>query len=84
MLQPLREAGHAPVPVTLPGQGDGTAATLDQQLDAVLAAVDAAQPRALVVGHSGHCTLAWLAAAAPSAGEGRLGRHDRWNAVGRG
>ncbi|WP_431035916.1 alpha/beta fold hydrolase [Streptomyces sp. P6-2-1] len=55
--------GHRAVPVALPGQGDGNAAaTLDDQLDAVLAAVDAARGPVLVVGHSAACGLAWLAA----------------------
>ncbi|MGP3969866.1 alpha/beta fold hydrolase [Streptomyces sp. 6N223] len=59
----LRAFGHRPVPLTLPGQGDGSAsATLDDQLEAVLAAVDAAPEKPLVVGHSAACTLAWLAA----------------------
>ncbi|MFC7220449.1 alpha/beta fold hydrolase [Streptomyces polyrhachis] len=59
----LRRLGHRPVALTLPGQGDGAvSATLDDQLAAVLAAVDAADGRPLVVGHSAACTLAWLAA----------------------
>lgn len=59
----LTELGHRPVPLTLPGQGDGSAsATLDDQVAAVLAAVDAAPGKAMVVGHSAACTLAWLAA----------------------
>lgn len=60
----LEALGHRPVPITLPGQGDGSAsATLDDQVAAVLAAVDAASPKpVLVVGHSAACTLAWLAA----------------------
>ena len=59
----LVERGHRPVAVTLPGQGDGaSAATLDDQVAAVLAAVDAAADRAMVVGHSAACTLAWIAA----------------------
>ncbi|NUT92880.1 MAG: alpha/beta hydrolase [Saccharothrix sp.] len=59
----LREHGHHPVALTLPGQGDGsTSATLADQVAAVLAAVDAAPERPLVVGHSAACTLAWLAA----------------------
>ena len=59
----LRDLGHRPVPLTLPGQGDGRpSATLDDQVTAVLAAVDAAAGRPLVVGHSAACTLAWLAA----------------------
>ncbi|NUT94052.1 MAG: alpha/beta hydrolase [Saccharothrix sp.] len=59
----LRELGHHPVPLTLPGQGDGSSsATLADQVAAVLAAVDAAPDRPLVVGHSAACTLAWVAA----------------------
>jgi pimeloyl-ACP methyl ester carboxylesterase len=58
----LKELGHRPVPLTLPGQGDGSAsATLDDQVATVLAAVDAAS-EPMVVGHSAACTLAWLAA----------------------
>lgn len=59
----LEELGHRPVSVTLPGQGDGTTdAVLDDQVAAVVDAVDAADGRALVVGHSAGCTLAWIAA----------------------
>ncbi|MET8757613.1 alpha/beta hydrolase [Lentzea sp. NPDC004782] len=59
----LRSLGHRPVPLTLPGQGDGsTTATLDDQVATVLAAVDAAADKPVVVGHSAACTLAWLAA----------------------
>jgi pimeloyl-ACP methyl ester carboxylesterase len=59
----LRELGHRPVPLTLPGQGDGrTSATLADQVATVLAAVDAADGRPVVVGHSAAATLAWLAA----------------------
>ncbi|WP_217250864.1 alpha/beta fold hydrolase [Streptomyces sp. AC602_WCS936] len=59
----LAALGHRPVPLTLPGQGVGDAsATLDDQLAAVLDAVDAAPGRPMVVGHSAACTLAWLAA----------------------
>ena len=59
----LTALGHRPVPLTLPGQGDGaTSATLDDQVAAVLAAVDAASGRPIVVGHSAAGTLAWLAA----------------------
>ncbi|SDL41234.1 alpha/beta fold hydrolase [Tessaracoccus oleiagri] len=57
----LRAAGHRPVAVMLPGQGVGTTATLDDQLDAVLREVDAAEGPAMVVGHSAAATLAWLA-----------------------
>jgi pimeloyl-ACP methyl ester carboxylesterase len=59
----LEALDHHPVPITLPGQGDGqSAATLDDQVAAVVAAVDAAPGRPMVVGHSAACTLAWLAA----------------------
>ncbi|GAA1818534.1 alpha/beta hydrolase [Luedemannella flava] len=59
----LASLGHRPVPVTLPGQGDGAvSATLDDQRTAVLAAVDGADGGPVVVGHSAACTLAWLAA----------------------
>lgn len=59
----LLALGHRPVPLTLPGQGDGSAsATLDDQVAAVLAALDRASEKAMVVGHSAACTLAWLAA----------------------
>lgn len=58
----LQALGHRPVPITLPGQGDGSAsATLDDQVAAVLAAVDSASGTPMVVGHSAACTLAWLA-----------------------
>src|ERR1700753_191319 len=59
----LTRRGRRVVAVTLPGQGDGnTGATLDDQVSAVLAVVDAAAGESIVVGHSGACTLAWLAA----------------------
>jgi len=59
----LEELGHRAVPIPLPGQGDGSAsATLDEQVAAVVAAVDAASEQPMVVGHSAAATLAWLAA----------------------
>ncbi len=59
----IERLGHRPVPVTLPGQGDGdTGATYDDQVAAVVAAVDAADGPPLVVGHSAACALAWAAA----------------------
>jgi len=59
----LEALGHRPVPLTLPGQGDGdTSATLDDQVAAVLTAVDSSSGKPMVVGHSAACTLAWLAA----------------------
>ena len=58
----LEELGHRPVPLTLPGQGDGSAsATLDDQVAAILAAVDSASGKPMVVAHSAAATLAWLA-----------------------
>jgi pimeloyl-ACP methyl ester carboxylesterase len=58
----LEELGHRPLPLTLPGQGDGSAAaTLDDQVATVLDAVDSASGDLMVVGHSAACTLAWLA-----------------------
>ena len=43
----LEALGHRPVPLTLPGQGDGsTSATLDDQVAAVLAAVDSSSRKA--------------------------------------
>jgi pimeloyl-ACP methyl ester carboxylesterase len=59
----LTELGHRPVPLTLPGQGDGSpSATLVDQVATVVAALDALDGKAVVVGHSAACTLAWLAA----------------------
>ena len=59
----LEARGHRCLPVTLPGQGDGnTSATLEDQVAAVIAAVDTAADRPMVVGHSAACSLAWLAA----------------------
>lgn len=59
----LEERGHRPVPLTLPGQGDGsTSATLDDQVAAVVEAVDATSGKPLVVGHSAASGLAWAAA----------------------
>lgn len=62
-VAPAIEAlGHRPVPLTVPGQGDGSvSATLDDQVAAVVAAVDQAAGPVTVVGHSAACTLAWLA-----------------------
>jgi pimeloyl-ACP methyl ester carboxylesterase len=59
----LRELGHQPVALWLPGQGaPPTTATLADQHAAVVAAVDAAASSVVVVGHSAACTLAWMAA----------------------
>lgn len=59
----LERLGRRGLPVLLPGQGDGNAAaTLDDQVTAVLAAVDACAEPPLVVGHSAAASLAWIAA----------------------
>lgn len=63
VVPPLESVGHHAVPLTLPGQGDGsTSATLKDQVVAVLAAVEATAGPPLVVGHSAASTLAWMAA----------------------
>ena len=56
------EIGHRGIPVVLPGVDDlSEPATLEDQIDAVLTAVDRVdQP--VVVGHSAACTLARIAA----------------------
>ncbi len=59
----LERLGHHPLPLTLPGQGDGdSTATYDDQVAAVLAAIDEADGPVVVVGHSAACALAWVAA----------------------
>ena len=63
VVRELEKLGHRPRALTLPGQGDGnTTATHADQVAAVVAAVDAADGPALVVGHSAACALAWVAA----------------------
>ena len=58
----LETLGHRPMPLTLPGQGDGSgSATLEDHVSAVLAAVDSASDP-MVVGHSAAASLAWMAA----------------------
>jgi pimeloyl-ACP methyl ester carboxylesterase len=59
----LAEEGHRGLPVLLPGQGDGNrAATLDDQVTAVLVTIDECEGTPLVVGHSASSALAWIAA----------------------
>lgn len=63
VLPELERLGHRGIPVTLPGQGDGAStASYDDQVGAVLAAIDAAEGAPLVVGHSAASTLAWVGA----------------------
>jgi pimeloyl-ACP methyl ester carboxylesterase len=59
----LAEDGHRGVPVLLPGQGDGNrTATLDDQVTAVMVALDECEGKPLVVGHSASSGLAWVVA----------------------
>lgn len=63
VVRHLRALGHQAVPLWLPGQGAPPAkATLADQHEAVLAAVDAPAGKVVVVGHSAAGTLAWMAA----------------------
>jgi pimeloyl-ACP methyl ester carboxylesterase len=63
----LAELGHRGVPVLLPGQGDGNRmAKLEDQVAAVLLAIDESEGKPLVVGHSASPALAWIAADARS------------------
>ena len=63
VLPELERLGHRGIPVTLPGQGDGaTSATYDDQADAVVAAVDAAEGRRSSWATPPRATLAWVAA----------------------
>jgi len=67
----LTRRGRGATVVDLPVDAD---ATLDDQVAAVLAAVDAADGPPLVVGHSAAATLAWLAAdVRPVAGVALIG-----------
>jgi pimeloyl-ACP methyl ester carboxylesterase len=68
----LASLGHRAIPLTLPGQGDGSSsARLDDQVAAVVGAVDATTGSPLVVGHSAASTLAWMAA---DARPGKVGK----------
>ncbi len=59
----LARLGDDALAVGLPGVDHGCgSATLDDQIDAVVAAIDDAAGDVVVVGHSAACTLAWIAA----------------------
>ena len=59
----LERLGHRPIALSLPGQGAPPPdATLADQREAVVSAVDACAGPVVVVGHSAACTLAWMAA----------------------
>jgi pimeloyl-ACP methyl ester carboxylesterase len=67
VVEALAELGHRGVPVLLPGQGDGNrTARLEDQVAAVLLAIDESEGKPLVVGHSASSALAWIAADARS------------------
>ncbi len=66
----IEASGHRAVPVSLPA---GRSTTLDDHLTAVLAAVDAADGKPFVVGHSAASTLAWLAVDARPLKVGKVG-----------
>lgn len=61
----LREAGHDPVPLTLPGMAtrdsDRRGIGVEDHIDAVVAAIDAAAAPVLLVGHSAGCGIAHAA-----------------------
>jgi pimeloyl-ACP methyl ester carboxylesterase len=64
----LERAGHRAHPLTLPGMeskdADRSAVTLRDHLDAVIAAIDAAEPpgaKVVLVGHSAACGIAYAA-----------------------
>ncbi|MFB7842366.1 alpha/beta fold hydrolase [Microbacterium sp. NPDC056052] len=63
VLEPLRAAGHAPRPLTLPGVGvpsSGSAGLrLDDWIEAVVAAIDDAGGEVVLVGHSGGGNVVW-------------------------
>jgi pimeloyl-ACP methyl ester carboxylesterase len=68
IVPPLEDAGHRAHPLTLPGMesvdADRSQVTRQDHVDAVVAAVDSADDRVLLVGHSMGGVLAWAAAAA--------------------
>lgn len=61
VAQGLAVLGHRAIAVDLPGAGDGADASLDDQVAAVLAAVDASE-RPVLVGHSAASSLVWICA----------------------
>lgn len=73
LVPTLERCGHRPVAVFLPGQGaPPPEATLNEQRDGVVGAIDAADGAVMVVGHSAASTLAWMAADARPARVARV------------
>ncbi|NNN04120.1 MAG: alpha/beta hydrolase [Acidimicrobiaceae bacterium] len=61
VTRPLRAVGHHVVAVSLPGQGDDNPdATLDDQIGAITAEMDAVEGPWVLVGHSAGSKLGWL------------------------
>ncbi|CAL4859534.1 alpha/beta hydrolase [Microbacterium sp. MM2322] len=59
----LRDAGHTPHPLTLPGVGEPASDTgLSDWIDAVVAEIDRVGGPVVLVGHSGGGNVAWAAA----------------------
>ncbi len=63
VLGPLRDAGHTPVPLTMPGVGEPAAASAElgitDWIDAVVAAIDRSEGDVVLVGHSGGGNVIW-------------------------
>ena len=78
----LKEAGHRVVPLTLPGLGaldkDRAAIRLQDHVEAVVAAVDAARGPVVLVGHSGGGAIAHAAADARPERVVRVVHVDTW------
>ncbi|MBS1905317.1 MAG: alpha/beta hydrolase [Actinobacteria bacterium] len=63
VLEPLRAAGHAPRPLTMPGMGvsspDSSEIRLDDWIATVVSAIDEATGEVVLVGHSGGGNVIW-------------------------
>ncbi|MGA7148688.1 MAG: alpha/beta hydrolase [Microbacterium sp.] len=68
VLPALRDAGHTPRPLTMPGVGGSAAATADigiqDWVDAVVAEIDSTAGKVVLAGHSGGGNVVWAAAEA--------------------
>lgn len=66
VLPALRDAGHSPHPLTMPGVGAPAAESADigiaDWVDAVVAEIDAREGEVVLVGHSGGGNVVWGAA----------------------
>jgi pimeloyl-ACP methyl ester carboxylesterase len=63
VLGPLRDAGHTPRPLTMPGVGEAAATSADLRIadwiGAVVAAIDRTDGDVVLVGHSGGGNVVW-------------------------